>query len=445
MARTRMTCRCSTIVRSGLIHVYNCPRFGRRGPMFVRSPYDLNIFDLSALDHPGESPSGNDPNINVVRDPTPPPPRPLTPPTPTFCDIFQPPNPTSPEDADSDVEFLGVYRNTNWFDQANLVYDRNTDTYRHAPPPEPTPPVPPNQEQIAILREQRARFTMPPHLQERIDRAQRQSRLLHLVEGALPRSAVEDIARHYNIDNFYDYFRNQDLRMSRTGDIRAFGYNLFGTMSHFHRCLRRRNDGDTSSSSSDEDDEEQQEGAFPEEWGPPAAKLPKREPLAEQKPACCPVCLIEYGVPKLLRCCARSICAECEKKTFQPLPSKKNKRYRQWTRRKRVMVDCPVCFKRVRKHQKLVTNVALKNVVDETLRRRKRPCPRCKKAVSNAYLFRCNTCKEEGMFCSKCGLEQHNDHDVKPVDVITAAQVGTDVVMADPDKPGPSGLSTLRI
>ncbi|KAK0408783.1 hypothetical protein QR680_004155 [Steinernema hermaphroditum] len=339
--------------------------------MFVRSPYDLNIFDLSALDHPGESPSGNDPNINVVRDPTPPPPRPLTPPTPTFCDIFQPPNPTSPEDADSDVEFLGVYRNTNWFDQANLVYDRNTDTYRHAPPPEPTPPVPPNQEQI--------------------------------------------------------------------------GYNLFGTMSHFHRCLRRRNDGDTSSSSSDEDDEEQQEGAFPEEWGPPAAKLPKREPLAEQKPACCPVCLIEYGVPKLLRCCARSICAECEKKTFQPLPSKKNKRYRQWTRRKRVMVDCPVCFKRVRKHQKLVTNVALKNVVDETLRRRKRPCPRCKKAVSNAYLFRCNTCKEEGMFCSKCGLEQHNDHDVKPVDVITAAQVGTDVVMADPDKPGPSGLSTLRI
>uniref|UniRef100_A0A1I7ZIL2 RING-type domain-containing protein n=1 Tax=Steinernema glaseri TaxID=37863 RepID=A0A1I7ZIL2_9BILA len=145
-------------------------------------------------------------------------------------------------------------------------------------------------------------------------------------------------------------------------------------------------------------------------------RIPRQEPpqpMVEEVPGHCPVCKNLYGVPKLLKCCGRSICEQCEATHFEPVRNRKR------SKKHPMMIECPVCHVRTKKKQKLVVNVALKNAWASKVEPVTVECSSCHESRDSSFLFYCMTCGAEDRFCSSCGFKIHLGHEVEAVDATT--------------------------
>uniref|UniRef100_A0A1I7YJJ0 RING-type domain-containing protein n=1 Tax=Steinernema glaseri TaxID=37863 RepID=A0A1I7YJJ0_9BILA len=126
-------------------------------------------------------------------------------------------------------------------------------------------------------------------------------------------------------------------------------------------------------------------------------------PVFEDDALKCPICFEVFTVPKMLVCCGRSICQECEQGILTA----------------RSYGNCPVCSSpRSISGTPLPVNISLRNAM-ELFRSSGQGmtclCEECEKQVKVNEVYCCATCDKKKKICSHCALKKHKGHDIEEI------------------------------
>ncbi|KAK0408763.1 hypothetical protein QR680_004141 [Steinernema hermaphroditum] len=126
-------------------------------------------------------------------------------------------------------------------------------------------------------------------------------------------------------------------------------------------------------------------------------------PLLEDDALKCPICFEVFSVPKMLVCCGRSICQDCEQRLVET----------------RSYGNCPVCSShRSISGTPLPINVSLRNAIElfrSSGHGMTSRCEECDKNVKVDEIYCCATCDKKKKICSHCALKKHKGHDIDEI------------------------------